>query len=69
MQWIKKEKKCKMELILYEGMYVAILVDMIVGYSGYYSGICFKVVYVLALVLFLFYGAKRCTKTQYNKHF
>ena len=57
---LKREKKCRIELILYISMSIAILIDMAsAGYSMYYSGICFKGVYVIILVLFLFYGAKQ----------
>ena len=57
---LKKEKKCRMDVILYICMNIAILIDMAdVGYHMYYSGIYFKVVYVIMLIIFLFSGAKQ----------
>lgn len=55
-----KEKKCKVDLMVYIAINVAIMLDMLgVGYSMYYSGIWFKVVYVIMLVVFLLRGAKQ----------
>lgn len=57
---IIKEKKLVKELLSYICMNIAILIDMAgVGYGTYYSGIWFKVVYVIMLVLFLFFGSKQ----------
>ena len=57
---IKKEKRCRIELFLGVIINIAILIDMTgVSYNMYYSGICFKVAYVLMLVVFLLYGAKQ----------
>ena len=57
---MKKEKKCRVELLFYIIINVAILVDMTdILYNMYYSGICFKVVYVIMMVVFLLRGAKQ----------
>ena len=57
---MKKEKRCRIDLIFYIIINSAILIDMTgVSYSMYYSGICFKVGYVLMLVVFLLRGAKQ----------
>ena len=57
---MKKEKKCKIALIFYVVINCAILADMIgVSYSMYYSGIWFKTMYVIMLVVFLLQGAKQ----------
>ena len=62
---LKKEKKCRMELILYPCINTAILIDMAgVGYHKYYSGIWFKTVFVIMLFVFLFYGVKQIVKNQ-----
>lgn len=56
---MKKEKKIRMELLLFSYVNLAILVDLTgVNYGVYYSGICFKTGYALMMVVFLFYGAK-----------
>ena len=56
----KRENRFNKELFLYVCMHIAILVDMSGMYYGmYYSGICYKVVYVIMLILFMFYGAKQ----------
>lgn len=57
---MKKEKRCRIALIFYIAINCAIMADMIgVGYSMYYSGICFKVLYVIMLAVFLLQGAKQ----------
>ena len=57
---LKRENKCKKEMIFYICMNIAILIDITgVGYGMYYSGICFKVAYLIMLILFLFHGAKQ----------
>lgn len=57
---LKKEKKCKLEWIFYVCINIAVLFDAIgFGYSMYYSGICFKTVYVIVLIFSLFYGTKQ----------
>ena len=57
---LKHEKKCTVELLLYMCMNLALLIDMTdLNYSGYYSGICFKVVYMISIILFLFLGTKQ----------
>ena len=57
---MKKEKRCKMELIFYVAINTAVLIDMIgVSYSMYYSGIWFKTVYVIMIAVFLLSGAKQ----------
>ena len=54
------EKKCRIEMILYVFVNIAILIDVAGnGHSMYYSGICFKVTYVLMLIWFLIYGVKQ----------
>ena len=57
---LKKEKKKRMELIIYVVIHTAILLDFIgVGYHMYYSGICFKVSSMIVLLIILFRGAKQ----------
>ena len=57
---IKREKKSRKELFPYVCMNIALLIDMTgVFDSMYYSGICFKAVYVIMLVVFLLRGAKQ----------
>lgn len=57
---IMQEKKCRIELILFMCMNLAFLIDMTgLVYNGYYSGICFKAVYVISLTIILFCGAKQ----------
>lgn len=57
---IKREKNCTMELAFYISINMAILVDMTgMIYTKYYSGICFKAVFIVMLVVFLFRGAKQ----------
>ena len=56
---LKREKKKGIELIIYILIHVAILLDIIgVGYHRYYSGICFKVSFLVMLFVFLLQGAK-----------
>ena len=55
-----REKKCRISLIIYVVINSAIIIDMTgVCYNVYYSGICFKVVYVIMLVMFLLRGARQ----------
>ena len=55
-----KEKKCRVGLMVYIAVNMAIMLDMLgVSYSMYYSGIWFKVAYVIMLVVFLLRGAKQ----------
>ena len=57
---LKKEKSDRIELITYISINIAILLDMAdVGYHMYYSGFCFKVMYVVMLIIFLFRGIKQ----------
>lgn len=57
---IKRDKKSRTELILFICLYIALMMDMAgVGYGMYYSGICFKAVYVIVLILFLLHGANQ----------
>ena len=57
---LKREQGFRKELILYVGINIAVLIDMTgVLYSTYYSGICFKVAYVVMLLFFLFNGVKQ----------
>ena len=57
---IKREKRCRIELVTYICINIAILIDMSgVSYNIYYYGICFKIFYVIMLILFLFQGAKQ----------
>ena len=57
---LKKEKKKRTELITYVLIHTAILIDFIgVGYHMYYSGICFKVSFIIMLLITLFRGAKQ----------
>ena len=59
---LKREKSNRVELIAYICMYITILLDMAeVGYHMYYSGICFKVMYVAMLIVFLFFGDYQTT--------
>ena len=56
----KKEKKKGTKLITYILIHIAILLDFIgVGYHMYYSGICFKVSFVVMLLVFLLQGVKQ----------
>lgn len=55
-----KEKKCRISLIIYVVINSAIMIDMTgIFYNPYYSGICFKVVYVIMLVVILLRGARQ----------
>ncbi len=57
---LKKEKKKRMDLITYVLIYIAVLLDFIgVGYHMYYSGICFKVSFLVLLLVFLLQGVKQ----------
>ena len=57
---MKKERKCKIDLIFYVAINGAIMVDITgICYNMYYSGICFKAGYVIMLVVFLLRGAKQ----------
>ena len=55
-----KEKKCRISLIIYVVINSAIMLDMTsIFYNTYYSGICYKVVYVVMLVVILLRGARQ----------
>ena len=57
---MKKEKSGRIDLFLYIAINGAILIDMVaISYSTYHSGIYFKAVYVIMLVVFLLRGAKQ----------
>ena len=57
---IKREKRCRIELIFYIAINCAILMDIAgISYNMYYPGIYFKAVYVLLLVFFLMNGIKQ----------
>ena len=57
---LKKERKKRTELITYVLIYTAILLDFIgVGYHMFYSGICFKVAFVVMLLVILLQGVKQ----------
>lgn len=57
---LKKKQGKKVELITYIFMNGAIMLDMAgVGYRMYYSGIFFKALFVIMLVVFLLDGAKK----------
>lgn len=56
----KREKDSRKELLIYVCINIALLIDMIgISDSMYYSGMCFKIVYVLMLILFLVDGVKQ----------
>lgn len=62
---MKKEKRCRIELIFYVVINSAILIDMASPeYGMYYPDICFKAVYVIMLIVFLFRGAKQVVLNQ-----
>ena len=57
---LRREQVLKNEFILYISVNIAILIDMTdVFYNSYYSGICFKIAYVIMLIFYLFYGIKQ----------
>ena len=57
---LKRANKCRIEWILYACMNIAILIDTAgIGYNMYYSGIYFKAVYMMILILFLCHGTKQ----------
>lgn len=57
---LKREKTKRILLIAYVFVNAAILLDFIgVGYHVYYSGICFKVSFMVMLLIILFRGAKQ----------
>jgi len=57
---LKKEKEKRFELIAYVLIHIAVLLDFIgVGYHTYYSGICFKVSFMVMLFVFLLQGVKQ----------
>lgn len=57
---LRREQVLKKEFILYISVNIAILIDMTdVFYNSYYSGICFKIAYVIMLIFYLFYGIKQ----------
>ena len=59
LQIIKDKKNTKM-LVPYIGINIALVMDMIgVFESMYYTGMCYKVAYVIMLVAFLFVGVKQ----------
>ena len=56
---LRKKNARRLECVTYIGINIAIIFDMLgVGYYMYYSGVCFKAVYILMLVVFLVYGVK-----------
>ena len=57
---IKREKKQVLEWMTYISINLALLIDMTgLDYGMYYSYMCFKVVYVLMLIVLLFLGTKQ----------
>ena len=57
---MKKEKCCRIELIFYILINMAIAIDMSgISYRMYYSGICFKATYVVMFIVFLLRGARQ----------
>ena len=57
---LKRDKNCKVELIIYSCVNLAIIIDMSsIRDSMYYNDICFKTSYVIMLILFLVFGAKQ----------
>lgn len=57
---LRSEQVFRKEFLFYIGINIAVLIDMTgVFYSTYYSGICFKIAYVVMLVAILFYGIKQ----------
>ena len=57
---LKKEKKHILEWMMYICINLAILVDLAgLDYGMYYSYMCFKVVYVVMLIVLLFLGTKQ----------
>ena len=57
---LKGEQDFRKEFIIYVGINIALLIDIAgVNYSMYYSGIFFKSMYVLMMIIFLFYGIKQ----------
>lgn len=57
---IKREKRYRIDLLAYIGINIAVILDMAgAGEGMFYSGIWFKTVFLLVLVVFLFYGAKQ----------
>lgn len=57
---MKRNKSNQTELMIYLPVNIAILFDLAgVGYHRYYSGICFKILFSVMLVVFLFKGAKQ----------
>lgn len=62
---IKKEKKCRVELMIHTCLNMAVIIDMTgVSYHKYYSGIWFKTWFVIMLFVFLFYGVKQIIMNQ-----
>ena len=57
---LKRKKKQILEWIVYISINLAILIDMTgIDYGMYYSYMCFKVVYVIMLIVLLFLGTKQ----------
>lgn len=57
---LKRKIKHRIELMIYICIHISILGDIAGGGSGMYqSGMCFKTVYVIMLMVFLFYGIKQ----------
>lgn len=57
---LREEKKFRIDLILFVCTSVAIIIDMAdVVYVKYCSGLCFKAMYVIVLIFFLFLGVKQ----------
>ena len=57
---LRREKAFRKEFILFIAINFAVIIDMTgVLYHTYYSGVCYKVTYVVMLIFFLFYGVKQ----------
>lgn len=55
-----REKNPRIELLLYICVNTALVISMAgVGEKMYYSGVCFKIVYVFMLIVFMLNGAKQ----------
>ena len=55
-----RKKKNKLKLITYICVNIAILLDIAgVGYHKYYSGLCFKIVFIIMLIVFMFLEVKQ----------
>lgn len=57
---LKRARQNRIELVTYAFVNAAILLDCVgIGYHKYYSGICFKVAFLIMLIVFLFRGVKQ----------